>query len=164
MLIAQDDENHKRPDMEEDALTMPNVASRRENINSGAVAPDGSEMPGTTSSDALSRRQPTECFPPAMGEVQKMDAWGPLAKGPRWVEDCGLVGLGHEYTHIRVIPTPPSSFLRPGSRFEGTQQSERQRYDVEVEIKHVDLRESFLCGYLKIQGRSCHDQCPLFSI
>lgn len=25
-------------------------------------------------------------------------------------------------------------------------------YDVQVEIKHVDLKESFLCGYLRIQG------------
>lgn len=51
-----------------------------------------------------------------------------------------------------MIPSPPSIYLRPGSRFLGTQQSERQVYDVQVEIKHVDLRESFLCGYLRIQG------------
>jgi glucose-induced degradation protein 4 len=51
-----------------------------------------------------------------------------------------------------VIPVSPSSFLRPGSRFHGTQQSERQIYNVDVEIKHVDLRDSFLCGYLRIQG------------
>jgi hypothetical protein len=31
--------------------------------------------------------------------------------------------------------------------------SERQVYDVQVEIKHVDMRESFLCGYLRIQGK-----------
>ncbi|CAK4032231.1 Hypothetical predicted protein [Lecanosticta acicola] len=45
-----------------------------------------------------------------------------------------------------------SSFLRPGSKFRGTQQSDRQVYDVQVEIKDVDLAESFLCGYLRIQG------------
>lgn len=55
---------------------------------------------------------------------------------------------------LQIIPTLSSSFLRPGSRFKGTQQSERQIYDVEVEIKNVDLRESFLCGYLRIQGQS----------
>ncbi|EHK44829.1 hypothetical protein TRIATDRAFT_128208 [Trichoderma atroviride IMI 206040] len=55
-------------------------------------------------------------------------------------------------TYIRNIPVSASSFLRPGSKFRGTQQSERQVYDVQVEIKHVDLRESFLCGYLRIQG------------
>ncbi|KAI7256868.1 hypothetical protein KC352_g11098, partial [Hortaea werneckii] len=45
-----------------------------------------------------------------------------------------------------------SSFLRPGSKFKGTQQSDRQVYDVQVEIKDVDMAESFLCGYLRIQG------------
>lgn len=51
-----------------------------------------------------------------------------------------------------MIPSSPSSFLRAGTRFTGTQQSERQVYDVQVEIKYVDLHESFLCGYLRIQG------------
>ncbi|RQM05128.1 hypothetical protein DH86_00003561, partial [Scytalidium sp. 3C] len=51
-----------------------------------------------------------------------------------------------------LIPSSPSCFMRAGSRFHGTQQSERQVYDVQVEIKYVDMRESFLCGYLRIQG------------
>lgn len=55
---------------------------------------------------------------------------------------------------LQIIPNSPSSFLRAGSRFTGTQQSERQVYEVQVEIKYVDLRESFLCGYLRIQGRT----------
>ena len=53
---------------------------------------------------------------------------------------------------VQTKPVSPSSFLRPGSKFHGTQQSERQVYDVQVEIKNVDMRESFLCGYLRIQG------------
>ncbi|ROV95197.1 hypothetical protein VMCG_08586 [Cytospora schulzeri] len=60
--------------------------------------------------------------------------------------------MGYGFPSKRIIPTSPSSFLRAGSRFIGTQQSERQVYDVQVEIKYVDLRESFLCGYLRIQG------------
>ncbi|KAI0914971.1 vacuolar import and degradation protein-domain-containing protein [Ustulina deusta] len=60
--------------------------------------------------------------------------------------------MGFDYSTVRIFPMSPSSFLRPGSKFHGTQQSERQVYDVQVEIKYVDLRESFLCGYLKIQG------------
>ena len=55
---------------------------------------------------------------------------------------------------LKSIPLCPSSYLRPGSKFRGTQQSERQVYDVQVEIKHVDMRESFLCGYLRIQGKT----------
>ncbi|RKU42176.1 hypothetical protein DL546_002650 [Coniochaeta pulveracea] len=69
---------------------------------------------------------------------------------PEWMDDRDMPGLDH--TYCRVIPVSPSPYLRPGSRFHGTQQSERQRYDVQVEVKHVDLRESFLCGYLRIQG------------
>ena len=53
----------------------------------------------------------------------------------------------------RLLPSTTSSFLRPGSKFHGTQQSDRQVYDVQVEIKDVDMAESFLCGYLRIQGR-----------
>lgn len=60
--------------------------------------------------------------------------------------------MGPGYSSSRTVSISPSSFLRPGSKFHGTQQSERQVYDVQVEIKHVDMRESFLCGYLRIQG------------
>ncbi|KAF5517392.1 Glucose-induced degradation protein 4-like protein [Colletotrichum aenigma] len=69
-----------------------------------------------------------------------------------WEEELMAPSMGSEYSNMRIIPSSPSSFLRPGSKFRGTQQSERQVYDVQVEIKHVDLRESFLCGYLRIQG------------
>ncbi|CAI4211985.1 unnamed protein product [Parascedosporium putredinis] len=66
-------------------------------------------------------------------------------------DENSATSLGPDYPNLRAITTSPSSFLRPGTRFHGTQQSERQVYDVSVEIKHVDLRESFLCGYLRIQ-------------
>ena len=53
---------------------------------------------------------------------------------------------------LQFLPNSSSSFLRPGSRFRGTQQSDRQIYEVQVDLKHVDMNESFLCGYLRIQG------------
>ncbi|KAF2804827.1 uncharacterized protein BDZ99DRAFT_451283 [Mytilinidion resinicola] len=56
------------------------------------------------------------------------------------------------FSNARFLPNSTSSFLRPGSKFHGNQQSDRQVYDVQVEIKHVDMKESFLCGYLRIQG------------
>ncbi|KAJ4155773.1 hypothetical protein LMH87_001002 [Akanthomyces muscarius] len=59
---------------------------------------------------------------------------------------------GLDYSNKRSIPFSPCSYLRPGTKFHGTQQSERQVYEVQVEIKYVDMRESFLCGYLRIQG------------
>ncbi|KAI9851641.1 MAG: hypothetical protein M1838_003110 [Thelocarpon superellum] len=57
-----------------------------------------------------------------------------------------------EFSHMRFQPTFSSSFLRAGSKFHGTQQSDLQVYDVQVELKHVDMDQSFLCGYLRIQG------------
>ncbi|KXH63088.1 vacuolar import and degradation protein [Colletotrichum salicis] len=69
-----------------------------------------------------------------------------------WEEELMAPSMGSDFSNMRIIPSTASSYLRPGSKFHGTQQSERQVYDVQVEIKHVDLRESFLCGYLRIQG------------
>ncbi|GFF39648.1 glucose-induced degradation protein 4 homolog [Aspergillus udagawae] len=60
--------------------------------------------------------------------------------------------LSYEFTNVRLLPNYTSSYLRPGSKFTGTQQSDRQVYNVDVEIKHVDMAESYLCGYLRIQG------------
>lgn len=60
--------------------------------------------------------------------------------------------LDFEPNKQRLLPNFTSSFLRPGSKFKGTQQSDRQVYDVQVEIKDVDMAESSLCGYLRIQG------------
>jgi hypothetical protein len=89
----------------------------------------------------------SDYLPPVNGGSRTFET-GP--NKPGWVDDPDMLGL--DYKYCRVIPISASPYLRPGSRFHGTQQSERQRYDVQVEIKHVDLRESFLCGYLRIQG------------
>lgn len=48
--------------------------------------------------------------------------------------------------------------LRPGSKFRGTQQSDASRYSVEVDIKTVDMSESSICGYLKIDGEHLNEQ------
>lgn len=42
--------------------------------------------------------------------------------------------------------------LYSGSRFVGYQKSGKASYPVEIELKHVDLKRSSLCGYLKISG------------
>ena len=55
-------------------------------------------------------------------------------------------------THVRVTPHHPSSLLRPGSRFSGTQQSDRQIYKVDVTILTLSTAESSLTGYLRIEG------------
>jgi hypothetical protein len=68
-------------------------------------------------------------------------------------EDGHVTGtLASPWPKTRYLPNSSSSRLRPGSIFRGTQQSDRQVYEVEVQLQHVDMAESFLCGYLKIQG------------
>jgi hypothetical protein len=106
-----------------------------------------------TAGESRRRSQLPDTASTASFEIDHPDGSELTMGGPLWLDDTGLLGMGYEYADARVIPVSPSSYLRPGSRFHGTQQSERQRYEVQVEIKHVDLRESFLCGYLKIQGQ-----------
>ncbi|CCC05018.1 unnamed protein product [Sordaria macrospora k-hell] len=121
------------------------TANRAPNIKSNI-------RPFSTHGLIRSRKQDDELVAPSattLGQVEEVDLTGNDAA---WVNDYGLAGLSYEYCQTRMIPTTPSSYLRPGSKFSGMQKSERSRYDVEVEIKHVDLRESFLCGYLRIQG------------
>ncbi|CRG85024.1 vesicle-mediated transport protein Vid24 [Talaromyces islandicus] len=69
--------------------------------------------------------------------------------------------FNYDFSNVRLLPNYTSSFLRSGSRFEGTQQSDSQVYHVDVEIKHVDMAESYLCGYLRIQGKFFCDQNPM---
>jgi len=57
-----------------------------------------------------------------------------------------------EFSHQRLYPQYPSSFLRPGSKFSGTQQSDRQIYNVDVQILTLSVPESTLTGYLRICG------------
>ncbi|VEU23632.1 DEKNAAC104971 [Brettanomyces naardenensis] len=45
-----------------------------------------------------------------------------------------------------------SSFLKPNSSFIGSQQSGRSIYEVRVDLKEVDLKTSFLTGFLTIHG------------
>jgi hypothetical protein len=40
--------------------------------------------------------------------------------------------------------------LYPGSIFKGHQRSGKNSYPVTVEIKHVDLASSYMCGHLSI--------------
>ncbi|CAG8439359.1 9724_t:CDS:2 [Scutellospora calospora] len=61
------------------------------------------------------------------------------------------LSLTTEISTVRLMPTTTCS-LYSGSKFRGEQRSGRSSYDVAVHIQHVDLSESFLCGYLHIRG------------
>ncbi|TPX56309.1 hypothetical protein PhCBS80983_g04632 [Powellomyces hirtus] len=70
----------------------------------------------------------------------------------------------------RVAPEPARLIDRhccslfSGSTFTGEQKSGRSSYDVTVEIQHVDMKNSFLCGYLSIKGLTDDwpDLCTFF--
>ncbi|KAF9377798.1 GID complex subunit 4, VID24 [Mortierella sp. AD011] len=55
------------------------------------------------------------------------------------------------FTPVRMAPSRTFD-LYAGSKFRGVQRSGEHSYDVRVDIKNVDLNESFLCGYLHIDG------------
>ena len=57
-----------------------------------------------------------------------------------------------DFSNVRLIPQYPSSLLRPGSHFAGTQQSDRQIYNVDVKILTLSVPQSTVTGYLRIQG------------
>ena len=131
--------------------------------SSAPAAPsrDGASISSVAPSEAAEQGRGTE---PRIGQrlltEDDLDLWDPI-NGSQWQQDSGLAGLGSEYAQQRRIPIISSQFLRPGSCFTGTQTSERQRYDVQVEIKSVDLRESTMCGYLRIEGLSLLSSLPL---
>jgi hypothetical protein len=83
-------------------------------------------------------RQSNRAVGPTTSDLTSLDYYASLISSP--------------YPKTRFLPNSTSSFLKPNSKFTGTQQSDRQIYEVSVEIKHVDMAESFLCGYLRIQG------------
>ncbi|KAJ9311527.1 hypothetical protein DTO271D3_8245 [Paecilomyces variotii] len=97
-------------------------------------------MLGTSSPASVSSEAKEEQSTPTAAQSSSMTA--PSATS----------SLSYEFSNIRLLPNHSSSFLRAGSKFVGTQQSDRQVYNVDVEIKHVDMVESYLCGYLRIQG------------
>jgi hypothetical protein len=55
-----------------------------------------------------------------------------------------------ELCQINMISSIPG--LHPGSVFKGHQRSGKNSYPVTVEIKHVDLATSYMCGHLSIGG------------
>ncbi|KAL8939381.1 MAG: hypothetical protein Q9216_003394 [Gyalolechia sp. 2 TL-2023] len=59
-------------------------------------------------------------------------------------ESAGLPAASDIHGLPRMIPTLTSSFLRPFSKFRGQQQSDKHVYQVEVELKYVDMAESTL--------------------
>jgi hypothetical protein len=62
---------------------------------------------------------------------------------------------------VEITPPPPANSKQPGvtksllyngSKFQGFQKSKGNSYEVEVVLQHVDEENSYLCGYLQING------------
>ena len=56
------------------------------------------------------------------------------------------------FSNVSLSTRYPCALLIPGSRFEGTQHSDHQVYNVMVSILAVDVPQCTLSGYLKIEG------------
>ena len=56
------------------------------------------------------------------------------------------------FSNVSLSSRYPCALLIPGSRFEGTQHSDHQVYNVMVSILAVDVPQCTLSGYLKIEG------------
>uniref|UniRef100_A0A8D0BI42 GID complex subunit 4 homolog n=1 Tax=Salvator merianae TaxID=96440 RepID=A0A8D0BI42_SALMN len=70
-------------------------------------------------------------------------------------------GTAAAATAARLEPPPPINTAQPGvstsrlysgAKFRGQQRSKGNAYEVEVVVQHVDMENSYLCGYLKIKG------------
>ncbi|KAK6542175.1 hypothetical protein TWF694_007939 [Orbilia ellipsospora] len=112
------------------------------------------DLPAAVSSTSSNRKSSSSSSKPAHRENPRSLPGSPYSMTDSFDSSSAVSPspTASSFSSIRLIPYSTSSFLRPGSRFEGTQQSDKQTYTVNVEIKHVDMRESFLCGYLCIQG------------
>ncbi|KZZ96152.1 vesicle-mediated transporter Vid24 [Moelleriella libera RCEF 2490] len=142
------------------SLRAATVSPRPRSTGTESTSPERHELDGPQSTS--SQETDTDSSSPQTTCASLLDFATQTTKAPYDIEresveeedecECASSSMGPDCSNIRSIPLAPSSYLRPGSKFHGTQQSERQVYDVQVEIKHVDMRESFLCGYLRIQG------------
>ncbi|KAK6077735.1 vacuolar import and degradation protein [Seiridium cupressi] len=136
-----------RPISEDPDVDGPSQASSKTMETDHAVTPGDDRPKVRNASDRGSSA--FDMISPVSADNDKTDDMA--SSNSRLQDDYSTPSMGYEYSNVRLIPTTSSSYLRPGSKFHGTQQSERQIYDVQVEVKYVDLRESSLCGYLRIQ-------------
>lgn len=107
------------------------------------------------SMSSIERPSPSTSPSPAIEDLDHEDH-SPSAIQPTTGSPHNVPDTSSPWTFSQIRLTQESlyhtSYLRPGSRFTGTQRSDRQIYNVDVDIQHVSIPQSFLCGYLRIQG------------
>ena len=103
---------------------------------------DSSETSTTTSSHILTQVESPASYPQGTHTTSETTSnTYPSSSTPHW-----------DFSNVRLTPHYPSSLLRPGSHFTGTQQSDRQIYNVDVKILTLSVPQSSVTGYLRIQG------------
>ncbi|KAF8418018.1 vacuolar import and degradation protein [Tirmania nivea] len=119
-----------------------------------AISPTDSKLAENQSGSDCSRDQIS--IPSPTGSIDQKfslrNSVFSLASSSDLSESHSPLSLSHEYSTTRLLPSISCSFLRPGARFVGKQSCDSQQYEVQVDLKHVDMSESFLCGYLRIKG------------
>lgn len=93
------------------------------------------------------------------GSLASPEPAGPISDDSvRRIENTNTLGFNVDFRLYRPLPeshyrpNSTSTFLKPGARFTGIQSSEKQQYEVVVDVQHVDMEDSFMCGYLRIHA------------
>ncbi|KAF8474687.1 vacuolar import and degradation protein-domain-containing protein [Kalaharituber pfeilii] len=138
------------------------VANNHESQEHGPASPVGESIHSPADPKQSENQDGSDCvraqsIPSPSGSVDqkfqlRSNTGTSLTSSSELSESHSPLSLSHEYSTARLLPSTSCSFLRPGARFVGKQSSGTQQYDVQVDLKHVDMSESFLCGYLRIQG------------
>lgn len=131
-------------DVTESQDTLQTTASQKLTAQEGLLVADES------TSDILSPPWEPPAEAPVTGSCGTGDKHGipSVDQELDWASDL----KEWDFSHRRLRPQYPSATFQPYSKFTGTQQSDRQIYNVEVTILTVDIEQCSMSGYLQICG------------
>lgn len=115
--------------------------------------PDGMDIDSSPAQTALTKSQETTPKSPSSSRTTPAHEELPygLAKVDLTMKREGR-GIPWDFTDRKPTMRYPSSLFQPYSKYVGTQQSDRQTYNVEVNILTVDMAQCSISGYLLIRG------------
>ncbi|ETN36216.1 uncharacterized protein HMPREF1541_08493 [Cyphellophora europaea CBS 101466] len=149
-VVAEDEEKDK-PDTQspsEDCAVKAQDLSDVRLADNSANAPESSPAQRTQTPVNNQLRTPSPTVP---------------SSSPKSTGSSALPSVDHElsrtseaqawdFTHTPLSTTIPSSLFRPFAKYTGTQQSDRQMYNVCVTLLTIDIAQATLSGYLEICG------------
>jgi len=100
---------------------------------------------------------------PGLFEVESVDSFGNEEDDVRNSAELSTQVYQKHSKEVRLLPTSIGA-LQSGASFRGKQMNGSSSYNVKVDIKHVNLAESSICGYLNITGltETCNDLTTYF--